>query len=255
MFVKVKSNSDLPMAIAFPRSFNRSPLWLQRTYYPAWFNTTQNIHKPLPHKTAFPTPKGSQRVDKLGWIWGVHDAGNCGAAGGIETGRVLVGKNSTDFPSEALLWRGAGSQCVTTALAPRATSGWIDVGRLMDTLDHSSWNLPAGNYSLQFGQKLNTDRDVTPIPDAVFDAQPSPKACNGTWPAGARKNCDEPGWLNGGTFTTVLLDASIRASRRTRPVEAEFFSIMADLDSRSARPNQTASRPLRRPRLTSSANA
>jgi hypothetical protein len=101
--VKVDSNSDLPMVIAFPRSFNRSPLWMERTYYPAWFNTTQNIH--TPHGITFPSPTAYQRVDKLGWIWGIHDAGQCGAAGGIETGRVLVGKNSTDVPDEAALWK------------------------------------------------------------------------------------------------------------------------------------------------------
>ena len=28
----------------------------------------------------------------------------------------------------------------------------------------------------------------------------------------ARTGCDEPGWLNGGTFTSILLDASIRGA-------------------------------------------
>ena len=65
VFARVTSKSDRPLAFGFPRSFNRSPLWNERTYFPAWQNTSTNTNIPKGH--VLPVPKPGQRVDKEGW--------------------------------------------------------------------------------------------------------------------------------------------------------------------------------------------
>eukprot|EP01050_Picozoa_sp_SAG11_P009363 SAG11_NODE_873_length_6802_cov_2.257646_2_plen_179_part_00 len=129
------------------------------------------------------------------------------------------------------MWKGQ-PQCVVISVPARSTSDWVDVGRLLDTLDHSSLNLPVGNYTVEFGMlALDGSGDVEPIPNSIYDAQANPAACNGQ--IGNRSNPDEACW-NAPSLTTVLLDASIRATRRTRPISAEFYGIMDDLASRPA---------------------
>lgn len=226
VFARVASKSDMPMALGFPRTFNRSPLWEERTFFPQWVNTSGNIH--ISHGTSFPTPTPHQRVDKEGWIWSIADAGSCGVAAQI-TGIVAVGLNSTDIPDPAQVWKGQ-PECLVISVAPRATSDWVDVGRMLDTLDHSSLNLPVGNYTVEFGVKaLDGSGKIEPLPSSVYDAQANPAACNGQ--VNNRSNPDESCW-NAPSLTTVLIDSSIRATRRTRPITAEFFGIMDDLESR-----------------------
>jgi hypothetical protein len=45
------------------------------------------------------------------------------------------------------------SGCVTFVLRPREKTEWTDVGRLIDTMNHAAWNLPAGNYTISLGVK------------------------------------------------------------------------------------------------------
>lgn len=240
VFARVTSKSYLPMAFGFPRTFNRSPLWEERTYFPQWKNSSTNIN--IPHHKTFPVPRAGQRVDKAGWIWSIGDAGAC-TKDAHETGVVVYGQNATDVPDPALVWPGQ-PECIVAPVAPHATTDWIDIGRLVDTLDHSYFNLPGmgsgcgtahsvpctANYTIEFGL-MGDDGKVEPIPKSVYDGQPNPKACEGEHNIGNRSYSDEKCWL-APSFTTVLMDASVRASRRTRPITAEFTGIMEQLDSR-----------------------
>ena len=45
------------------------------------------------------------------------------------------------------------SQCVTFNLRAQEKTDWVDVGKVIDTMNHASWNLPAGNYTLTLGLK------------------------------------------------------------------------------------------------------
>lgn len=45
------------------------------------------------------------------------------------------------------------SRCVTFVLAAGETSEWVDVGRLIDSMNHAPWNLPPGNYTITIGLK------------------------------------------------------------------------------------------------------
>ena len=45
------------------------------------------------------------------------------------------------------------SQCVTFNLRAKEKTDWVDVGKVIDTMNHASWNLPAGNYTLTLGLK------------------------------------------------------------------------------------------------------
>ena len=165
VFARVTSKSELPMAFGFPRTFNRSPLWEERTYFPQWQNTSLNVK--IAHGKTIPIPRVGQRVDKAGWIWGVGDAGLC-ARDAHETGVVIFGKNATDEPDLALVWPGQ-PECVVVAVAPHATTDWVDIGRLVDTLDHSFFNLPGANYTIEFGIKKEDGFGVEPLPGSVYD--------------------------------------------------------------------------------------
>lgn len=93
------------------------------------------------------------------------------------------------------------SACVTFRLAPRQKSDWVDVGKLIDTLNHASWNLPAGNYTLTLGLKEGPTGAITEL---------------GTFPSLGRP-------------LQVLTDASTRASRRFRPRAADFWQLYGRL--------------------------
>ena len=218
VFVQLISQSTLPLTVGFPRSFNRSPLWFGRgTFFPLWGNSSNNINIANQKTGLLPTPPadGKGRVDSAGWIWNIHDGCDL-ADGGDETGTVVVGANITD--SAPSLGSGWGSECVSASVLPGQTSEWIDVGRMIDTLDHSSWNLPAGNYSVRFGVRddgaAGAGRKIVPVPGGAYSAQPMP---------GAAKVSYKP------TYKTLLLDANIRATRRVRPIEADFYEMFTKL--------------------------
>ena len=157
------------------------------------------------------------------------DAGAC-SLNFENTGQTIFGANATDIPDPSLVWPGQ-TECVVVSVPPRATSDWVDIGRLLDTLDHSYLNLPGANYSIEFGLMAEDGSGVQPIPNSRYDGQPDPRACNGDPSNRTLNKADESCWLTP-SFQTVLLDASIRASRRTRPITSEFYGIMEDLRSR-----------------------
>lgn len=76
-----------------------------------------------------------------------------------------------------------------------ATSPWTEAGWMMDTLNHGTWNMPAGNHRITVGVKADpfdksAEPQIVPLENGVFDG---------------RKN-----------DTQMLFDANTRAMRRAR---------------------------------------
>ena len=136
-------------------------------------------------------------------------------------GAVTYAPNSSVLPPAP---PAALSQCVFAEVAPHATTGWIDVGRMMDTLDHSSWNLPLGNYSLQIGVVSTSNNGdgssnssgeggagesaIKALP-AIYSGNPAGEGCS------SAATCTKLG-----AATSILIDASTRATQRTRDISA-----------------------------------
>ena len=123
-------------------------LWFGRTYFPVRVNVS--VVNPITHLPEYQ--------------WALADG--CGEQ---HPKTVIYAPNaSADAPPPPSA--AVGSECVYVQVAPHQTSGWVDVGRMMDTLDHSSLYLPVGNYSLKLGVKVNAqvletvqDRFITPL--------------------------------------------------------------------------------------------
>jgi hypothetical protein len=93
---------------------------------------------------------------------------------------------------------------IPIAVGAGATSDWVDVGALLDTQQHGTWNLYVGNYSVTVGikdQPFNRS-DGTIVPVGLFDGRPT------------------------SNDTQIVWDASIRASRRVRHSAEDFYAIM-----------------------------
>jgi len=110
------------------------------------------------------------------------------------------------------------AECVYAEVGARQTTDWIDVGRMMDTLDHSNWNLPIGNYSVQLGVK-GSDGTIQPLA-AVYNANPANATCDS---AAACKKL--------GAATSILIDPSTRATQRTRDISAAFWVVYENLSA------------------------
>lgn len=124
---------------------------------------------------------------------------------------------------------GGGPRCPTIAVDQGGVSDWVDVGALMDVLQHGSWNLhgsytnwtngvrhqtePFADYKVTVGTKLSSLPPSAIAPVGTFDA----KGLAG----------------NPGGFVQLLFDASTRASRRVRPQAADFYEIMDELDAQA----------------------
>ena len=195
VFAKVKSHSDKGMHLTFPRTHNRSPIWEHRTYYPIWTNSTART-------------KGSKAAVPH-WAFGDGCSDGVGKAVVIEPPPDPEKKPAK--PTKPL-WT-PSPWCINLRLEPRSTTGWIDVGRMLDTFDHSELALPVGNYSVTFGVKDFKTGEIAEIFGPV-DAFPASAASRPGHPA-----CSQ----------STLIDASIRASRRLRPDDADFWRIYGQL--------------------------
>jgi hypothetical protein len=95
----------------------------------------------------------------------------------------------------------SSSQCVTFVLAPREKTEFVDVGKLIDTMNHATWNLPAGNYTITL---------------ALKDAEHGKMRTLGVFPSN-----NAP--------LQILTDASTRASRRMRVRASDFWELYPKL--------------------------
>jgi hypothetical protein len=96
----------------------------------------------------------------------------------------------------------SASGCVTFVLRPKEKSKWTDVGRLIDTLNHAPWNLPAGNYTITLGLR-EPDASITTL--GVFPSMNAP--------------------------LQILMDASTRATRRVRARATDFWELHGNLSA------------------------
>eukprot|EP01046_Picozoa_sp_COSAG06_P020243 COSAG06_NODE_1475_length_9337_cov_6.585733_11_plen_135_part_00 len=90
------------------------------------------------------------------------------------------------------------------------TSPWTEVGWMMDTLNHGTWNMPSGNHLFTVGVKADPfDKSlhplIVPLEDGVFDG---------------RKN-----------DTQILFDANTRAMKRARHMGADIDNVLAQLEA------------------------
>ena len=160
VFARLDSSADAPFNFTFPRTWDRSPLWEEKIYYPTWV-----------------------------------------AASG--------GPRITDGCSGSLTCSGGATcaECITVLVPPHVATGWVDIGRMVDTLDHSTLALPHGNYTLTLALH---EADGTMLELGTYSPGPgSPTECS----------------------NQVLMDASIRRTRRTRPMAADFFELAQNLSA------------------------
>ena len=91
--------------------------------------------------------------------------------------------------------RSRGRMRGTTTTTGGATSPWTEAGWMMDTLNHGTWNMPAGNHRITVGVKADpfdksAKPQIVPLKNGVFDG---------------RKN-----------DTQMLFDANTRQEKRCR---------------------------------------
>jgi hypothetical protein len=94
----------------------------------------------------------------------------------------------------------SASQCVTFVIAPREKTDFVDVGRLIDTMNHATWNLPVGNYTITLALKDGAGK-MQPL--GVFPSNNAP--------------------------LQILTDASTRASGRVRVRASDFWELYPKL--------------------------
>lgn len=186
VFAKMESHEDREMNVTLPLTSSRSPLWEGKLIYPVvvWKcthvdpknrsspeNCTQTITTGCGDKgrvVVAPPPPDLKRCHACAANYSsLH---NCTAA----QEHQACAENGVSQPSDASrscetkLMRAhcfpkppkpapplpvGMSECVTINLRARQQTDWIDVGKLIDTMNHASWNLPAGNYTLTLGLK------------------------------------------------------------------------------------------------------
>jgi peptidoglycan hydrolase-like protein with peptidoglycan-binding domain len=196
VFAQVTSESHLPFSLPVPRTTNRSPLWFGSNYYPTWVNTS--VVDPVTQETFF--------------HWTLADG--CAYP---RANTVLYAPNASAGAPPPPGTAGT-SQCIFIQVEPGQTTDWMDVGRMMDTLDHSSWNLPTGNYSLKLAVKDAETGAMVSLP-GVYKGNPpvAPTAKVLSHSLGAK--------------TSILIDANTRATRRTRDISDDFYSLWANLSA------------------------
>eukprot|EP00041_Stephanoeca_diplocostata_P032483 m.1041146 g.1041146 ORF g.1041146 m.1041146 type:complete len:1572 (-) comp24157_c0_seq4:1290-6005(-) len=187
VLAKLESLADTAMSVTLPRTYSRSPLWKGKLVLPVLEHTQVHTNK-------------THVVNTTRVISG------CGYTGLVQLA------TSPLRPLPAGLTR-----CVTVSLAPRAVSPWVDVGRLLDSLNHAAWNLPQGNYSITL---------------ALADqGSGAPSRVLGRFVSSTMQPL------------TLLVDASTRASRRIRPRAADFWALFDALQ----RPNASHTPPVHVP--------
>jgi hypothetical protein len=131
----------------------------------------------------------------------------------------------------------AGPSCPRIGgLLPGASTGWIEVGRLWDTLNFATWNLPRGVRPID--QTSNYSVTVATIKAAAM--------LNGGLATRRLPPRDDELELLG-TFRNdnctmqLLVDASTRATRRVRGQSADLYDLMETLDAVPFSPRRTVS--------------
>jgi hypothetical protein len=200
VFAKLESHEDQEMNLTLPLTSSRSPLWEGKLIYPvvAWKcthvdpknrssaeNCTQFITTGCGDRgrvVVAPAPPDLKRCHACAANYSsLH---NCTAAQQQQACAELTdvlprsaGAKSCEtrlmreqcFPKPvkpaAPLPIGM-SECVTFNLRARQKTDWVDVGKVIDTMNHASWNLPAGNYTLTLGLK---DSETVRLSAYAFD--------------------------------------------------------------------------------------
>jgi hypothetical protein len=106
---------------------------------------------------------------------------------------------------------------LTINVSASSTSPWSEAGWMMDSLNHGTWNLPAGNYRFTVGVKADAfDKTANPsivaVEGGVFDG---------------RQN-----------DTQILFDANTRAQRRVRHMSADLDRVVAQLEKQGKVPGK-----------------
>lgn len=142
-------------------------------------------------------------------------------------------KEGNSTVSSGCTHRGA---CQVIAVPAGSSSGWVDVGSLMDVFNHGTWDLPPGNYTLAVGVKADgrsstggsTSSEGQAVEQiAFFDA-------TGTLDS----ECIPAGVVSSPSYgpkahpcsLQLLFDASTRSSRRMRHQTDDFWDIKETLD-------------------------
>ena len=193
VFARLTSMSSQALSVILPRAQKRDGFQFGWEFCPAWQNTSVY----------------NTTTKKHSYEWQMGDACTCPTAGSatpLPPSPPRPGKPAAQPPPG----------CPSVTLQPGATSDWIEIGSMLPTLDHSTLNVPAGNYSLQIGVKDFTSGSIAPIGRA-FAASPEPAlSC-----ASGHNNPKAPGcgWpldisaLGACSNDEVVLGASVRDSR------------------------------------------
>jgi hypothetical protein len=195
VFARLGSTSEQALSITIPRAIKRDGYPFDESFCPAWQNVSVLNKTSKQHDTH--------------WVLG--DACACGTAGAVTV--ALPGAPS------------APPGCVTAVVQPHQTTPWLDIGALLPTLDHSTLNVVAGNYTLQLGVKeadgtivkLGPQRNAWPPPALTCKANPK------TDPYSISKY-DISG-MGACANNQILVGASIRSSRQTKDMEDDFRTL------------------------------
>ena len=109
-----------------------------------------------------------------------------------------------------------GPRCPRILLRVNQSSEWIEVGSLLDTYNHGTWNLPRGIYRLDVG-----------LASSAVLRQGGGRAA---YPAGSSKVEQIASFTAHNTSLQLQVDASTRATRRVRDQHASFFSIVRAME-------------------------
>lgn len=241
VFAQIESHEDRQMNITLPLTSSRSPLWEDKLIYPVvtWKcvhidpknrSSPENCTKLITTgctagargrlTVAPPAPDFKKCAACAANYSALHNcsaaqsAWACAPAGDMQpsdaTAVATCSNKIEDEMRRACLPKpskppaalpASASKCVTFVLAPRQKTEWTDVGRVIDTMNHATWNLPAGNYTLTLGLKDSTTGKMKPL--GVFPSNNTP--------------------------LQILTDASTRASGRVRPRAADFWELYKKL--------------------------
>lgn len=109
--------------------------------------------------------------------------------------------------------RSGGPLCPVISTPAHSSSGWVDVGAMMDTFNHGSWNLPFGPYVLHVGVKTGGTA-AAPVITAIGEFE-APGATYGL---------------------QLVFDASTRATHRIRHQGADFWELSEALTTQTKDP-------------------
>jgi hypothetical protein len=109
-----------------------------------------------------------------------------------------------------------GPRCPRVLLPVHGQSKWIEVGSLLDTYNHGTWNFPRGIYTLEIGL-VSTDVQLG-------------GGGQGSYPANSPEIAQIASFTARNTSLQLQVDASTRATRRIRDQHGSFFSIVSAME-------------------------